>query len=333
MDCTRFAAELMAQEEFPGFALHPRDAWLVCDGACWLVAERTGETIVGRVDEDSSRVLTRQRRWPSPRPGPGHGFASPLPDGGLAVSGRDAITVYDADGWVRWTYSHDAWPGEGNIGSGACVADASGRLLLATVSGPAEPGSYPGDLCIALDLAGGRRVTQTVLPSASSGYTFQRSLTDPSQVFLDAAGGDTFHSLVITVEDDALRAQPVGLEDEPFAGLSRDGAFLKLDVGGEWLSRYASGQADVSVDAEDVLPEGLRFVGYRPGFLDTDRVLAAVGKEQDSQDNRHLVLDGRTLQPVAEVDYPGTNCFDPLALGDGTWLTVEGDTVRRWRTA
>ncbi|MGW0209904.1 hypothetical protein ACWDZ8_30355 [Streptomyces sp. NPDC003233] len=88
---------------------------------------------------------------------------------------------------------------------------------------------------------------------------------------------------------------------------------------------------NVLAAAEEVLPDDLRFVGYRPGFLDKDRVLAAVAEEEDSEDNRHLILDGHTLQPVAEVGYPGTTCSDPLALGDGTWLTTEEDVVRRWR--
>ncbi|MFI0732969.1 hypothetical protein ACH4S9_28780 [Streptomyces sp. NPDC021225] len=150
---------------------------------------------------------------------------------------------------------------------------------------------------------------------------FQQSLTDPAQLFLDWWEGDV------------LRAQQIGMTEEPFAGLSLGGAFLKLDVGGEWLSRYAPGQADVTVEAKDVLPDGLRFVGFRPGFLDRDRVLVAVAEEQWSPEAWHLICDGHTLVPLAEVGYPGTGCLDPLALGDGTWLTAHGDTVRRWRSA
>ncbi|WP_405603669.1 PQQ-like beta-propeller repeat protein [Streptomyces sp. NBC_01410] len=319
MEYTHLAAELIAQGQFPGLGLHRNDAWLVRDRETWLVSETASEIVVGRVDEDPSRVFSGQHRWPSPQPGRSHGFASPLPDGGLAVSGSSVVTVYDADGRVRWAYEHEPWADQ-HIASGACVADPSGRRLLATMAGPMEAGgSYRGDLCVALDLADGRRVTQTVLPSASAGYIFQQSHTDPAQMFLDAAQGDTFFSLAVTFEDEALRAEPVGLEDEPFAGLSMNGAFLKLDVGGEWLSRYEAGQSDVSVDAEDVLPEDLRFVGYRPGFLDADRVLAAIAEDQDAVANRHLILDGRTLQPVAELDYPARAASTPWR-----WVTARG---------
>ncbi|MER6994460.1 hypothetical protein [Streptomyces sp. NPDC000410] len=335
MEYTHLAAECLAQETLPGFGERRghHDAWQARDRANWLVAGTKGEITVGRVDEDPSRVFAWQRRWPSPQPGRSHGFASPLPDGGLAVSGSGIVTVYEADGRVRWTYEHEPWF-DHRVASGACVADPSGRRLLVTMPGLLETeGPYPGDLCVALDLADDRRVAATLLPSASAGYSFQQSLTDPTQIFLNAAMGDTFHSLLVTLENDVLRVRPVGLEDEPFAGLSLNGAFLKLDVGGEWLSRYEAGQPDVSAHAEDVLPEDLCFVGYHPGFLDADRVLVAIAEDQDSEDNRHLILDGHTLQPVAELDYPGASSFDPLALGDGTWLTVDGDTVRRWRTA
>ncbi|MFJ8749314.1 hypothetical protein ACIREO_08270 [Streptomyces sp. NPDC102441] len=52
----------------------------------------------------------------------------------------------------------------------------------------------------------------------------------------------------------------------------------------------------------------------------------------DNDDAQHLILDARSFQPVGELHYPGTTCLDPPALGDGTWLTIHGHTVRRRRT-
>ncbi|MFH8616784.1 hypothetical protein ACH4E8_17115 [Streptomyces sp. NPDC017979] len=331
------SAELVAQEPFPGFGdRHGRfDAWLARQGATWLVSE-TGadlDIVVGKVSRDPSRIFEEVRTWPSPRPGHSHGFASPLPDGGLAVTGSGVVTVYGADGAIRWQYEHEPW-GDERLGSGACVPDGAGRLLLVTTPGP-DPDPdlpYDGDLCVALDLTDGRPVARVTIPSASAGYVFQQSLTDPPQLYLTALQGDTYYGLSISVDDDALRWETVGLENEPFAGPVMDNAAIKLDVGGEWMGRYDADGTEVLAEAEEVLPEGLRFVGSSPGFLDKDHVLTAVAEEDSSATSRHLLLDARTLVPVAEVDYPGTTFLDPLPLGDGTWLTVHDDIVHRWRT-
>ncbi|MEU0402990.1 hypothetical protein ABZ318_22660 [Streptomyces sp. NPDC006197] len=85
--------------------------------------------------------------------------------------------------------------------------------------------------------------------------------------------------------------------------------------------------------ADDVLPDGLVFTG-RPGFLDEARVLAPVGEGPWEEECRHFLLDAVDLRPRAEVAYPpGVEVASRvLPLGDGTWLTFDGDTVRRWRT-
>ncbi|MEV7481263.1 hypothetical protein [Streptomyces halstedii] len=333
MEYTPLTAELLAEDELPyaEAALGRNDGFLVRNGACWLVSESDGRILVGHVDADTSRVFARQLSWPSPSP-EGHGFASPLPDGGLAVAAPRLVTVYDADERVRWTHPLDSWD-DTQLATSACTPDGTGHLLLVTAPGHSGDNPYAGDLCLALDVRSGKPVSRTVLPSASAGYLFQQSLTDPGRLLLDAAEGDTFHSLAVRAENGALHVEPVGLEDEPFAGVNLGTSTLKLDVGGEWLGRYEPGCPDVSADAEDVLPEGLRFVGHRPGFLDADRVLAAVAEEQWSDNSRHLLLDARTLRPMGELLYPGTTCLDPLALGDGSWLTVHGNAVRRWRTS
>ncbi|MFJ4781265.1 hypothetical protein [Streptomyces sp. NPDC088762] len=336
MEITHVNAVLLAEERLPGIGagyFRP-DAWQVRNGAVWMLGREDKDLVLARISEDPSRVFEGQEFRATPGAYPRASFASPIPDGALAVVGSGYVAVVEADGRTRWTYEHAPWADE-RIATGACTADASGRRLLVTTPGPTHPdGSYPGDLIVVLDLTDGSFLGQAVLPSASAGYGFQQSLTDPAQIFLDAPQGDTFHALLVTLNGDTPHAEHVGYEDEPFAGLARDGAFLKLDVGGDWLGRYQPGHPDVSADSEDVLPDGLRFVGYRPGFLDAGRVLAAIAEDQDGEDNRHLLLDAHTLRPTAEIAYPATTCCDPLALGDGTWLTAHSDdTLRRWRTA
>lgn len=73
----------------------------------------------------------------------------------------------------------------------------------------------------------------------------------------------------------------------------------------------------------------------QPGFLDGARVLAAVGEDPWEEECRHVLLGADDLSPRAEVTYPpGAEVSTrALPLGDGTWLTFDGDTVHRWRVA
>ncbi|MFF8507392.1 hypothetical protein ACF064_04810 [Streptomyces sp. NPDC015492] len=38
------------------------------------------------------------------------------------------------------------------------------------------------------------------------------------------------------------------------------------------------------------------------------------------------------LGPLAEIDYPQAPGVAAVPLGDGTWLTHDGETVQRWTT-
>ncbi|MFD8205184.1 hypothetical protein ACFV2S_02045 [Streptomyces sp. NPDC059695] len=75
-------------------------------------------------------------------------------------------------------------------------------------------------------------------------------------------------------------------------------------------------------------------VGSGVLFLDATRVLAAVGEDPWEEECRHVLLDATDLRPRAGITYPrgGEPVSRVLPLGDGTWLTFDGDTVRRWRT-
>ncbi|MBT2478186.1 hypothetical protein [Streptomyces sp. ISL-94] len=188
MEITHVNAVLLAEERLPGIGsgyFRP-DAWQVRNGAVWMVGREDKDLVLARVSEDQSRVFDGQELRAAPGPALRTAFVSPLPDGALAVIGSGYVAVVEADGRTRWRYEHESWADE-RIATGACTADSSGRRLLVTVPGPTNPdGPYPGDLIVVLDLADGRLLAQTVLPSASAGYGFQQSLTDPAQIFLDA---------------------------------------------------------------------------------------------------------------------------------------------------
>ncbi|MFD5372145.1 hypothetical protein [Streptomyces sp. NPDC127103] len=62
------------------------------------------------------------------------------------------------------------------------------------------------------------------------------------------------------------------------------------------------------------------------------RLLVAAAEEPWAEEAAHLLLDGRTLRPLADVAYPRTPGVSAVPLGDGTWLTHDEETVQRWTT-
>jgi hypothetical protein len=326
------SAALLATDVLAGLAgsAGKLDQWLVREGHTWAVARDLAEIRLGRLSSEPGTVFDAQLTLPAHALGEGRSSCSPVPGQRLAVSGREAVTLYGQDGRPLWSYPHPAWP-QGAYGH--CCPDPSGRYLLAAV--PLEvPGRQWLEACVALDVTTGALAAKATLPSAAGIYEFQQApALDSRKVFLNAAQGqEEAYAILVCVRDGrALELETVGTFDEPFAGSLTQGDFLTFSVGGKLLSRYDSGRAEpVTVDASDVLPDGLAFTG-RAGFLDHDRVLAAAGEEPWSEKSRHFILSAKDLHPVAEIRYPTPVDGLPLPIGDGTWLTTDGDTVHRWR--
>jgi hypothetical protein len=331
MEYEAVRAELAATEELPGLgsALGRLDTQLVRDRARWIVA-RDGERVeVGRISEDTSAVFAVRHGWRLP--GAERVYVTPVPGGGLAVSGGDSVTLHEADGSVRWTFPHPPWPSGAH---GACAADPAGTTLLAVVRPALE--TDPTEVLLNLDLATGTVLATVELPTRWGTYEFQQPLGPTAQqVFLNAAQGqEEAYSLLVAATPNRLAITRVGGYDEPFTGSSLpSGAFLTLAVAGEQLTRYDTpDHPRTAATAADVLPDDLVFMG-QPGFLDEERVLAAVGEDPWEEECRHVLLGSDDLRGRVEVTYPpGTEVTTrALPLGDGTWLTFDNDTVRRWR--
>ncbi|HET6357134.1 hypothetical protein [Streptomyces sp.] len=330
-------AELTASDELPGLhaSLGELDRRLVRDGANWLVARDGSEIRLGRISADPGMVFDVRHSWQDLGPASADVYVSPAPGGALAVSDRDSVTLHESDGRVRWTFPHREWPGGAY---GACCPDPSGGVVLAVTPPPVRPAEgYAKEVCVALDLATGKVLAETELPSRYGIYEFQQALfAAQDQVFLNAAQGQTeAYSLLVSLRHGALDVQTVGTFDEPSTGVGvAPGRFLTTAVGGELLCLYDSAdQAQAEVEPADVLPDGLVFMA-QPGLLDHDRILTAAAEDPWGEDSaRHFLLDATTLRAVAELYYPATVEAPPLPLGDGTWLTIDGDTVRRWQIA
>ncbi|MFE2013596.1 hypothetical protein [Streptomyces sp. NPDC059491] len=326
-------ARLLARESLPGIteALGTMDGCLQRDGAHWLVTRQHGVITTSRISTDHSLVVAARATWTDPAADASDSYCSPLPDGALATSTRESVTVREPDGTVRWEHRHRDWQHSPEA-SGACAPDPAGRVLLATMAGPlGADGLSPGDICRALDLTTGEVLAEHVLPSFSATYAFQQFPDGRPEILLTASmGQDGTHCLLITYTPDELDVRAAGTAEEPYVGLGTDGALVGQDVGGGYLCRTQQGADDVIVEAGEVLPEEWVFVGYTPGFVDDKRILVAAAEEQWAEEGTHLLLDAYTLRPLAEVDYPETSGHSAVPLGDGTWLTADGETVLRW---
>ncbi|WP_338491632.1 hypothetical protein [Streptomyces sp. SJL17-4] len=340
MNHPRVPVRLLAQEplaSLPGIteALGNMDGLLLRAGGHWLVTRHEGTITVGRVDADPSRVRTDRSTWPDPAPDDASGtYCSPLPEGALAVSGRESVTVYEADGTVRWEHRHEGWRHSPEA-SGACAPDPAGRVLLAAMAGPHGPGgSYAGDICRALDLATGEVLAEHVLSSFSAMYAFEHFPDARPEVLLTASmGQDGTHCLLVTRTVAGLDVRAAGTSVEPHVGLGAGGVLIGQDVGGGYLCRTQDGADDVLVESGEILPEGWGFVGYTPGFVDDGRLLVVAAEEPWAEEGVHLLLDARTLMPLAALDYGRRPGVTVVPLGDGTWLTCDAEGVRRWTTA
>ncbi|WP_405869952.1 hypothetical protein OHB11_00850 [Streptomyces zaomyceticus] len=333
MEYEAVPAQLTATQELPGLgsALGRLDSFLVRDGAHWIVARDGARVEAGRLSKDTSTVFGVRHSWRLP--GPDRVYATPVPGGGLAVSGIDSVTLHEADGSIRWTFPHPAWPSGAH---GACAPDPAGTALLAVVRPALD--TDPTEVLLNLDLATGTVLATAELPTRWGTYEFQQPIGSAAaqEVFLNAAQGqEEAYSLLVTATREHLAITQVGDHDEPFTGSSLpSGAFLTLAVAGEELTRYDTpARRRTAAKAVVVLPDELVFMG-QPGFLDEERVLVAVGEDPWEEECRHALLGADDLRLRAEVTYPpGIEVTDrTLPLGDGTWLTFDGDTVRRWRT-
>ncbi|MEU2236765.1 hypothetical protein [Streptomyces vietnamensis] len=336
MNYPRVPARLLASEAVPGVveAFGNLDGLLLRDGAYWLVTRHEGTITLAKVDADPSRVLADLATWTDPDPDTSGTYCSPLPGGAMAISGRETVTVHEADGTVRWEHRHRDWQHSPEA-TGACTPDPAGRVLLATMAGPlGADGLSMGDICRALDLATGEVLSEYVLPSRAAAYEFQEFPDARPEVLLTASmGQDGTLCFLVTFEDGELGVRATGTVTEACVGVGPDGALVIQDIGGGYLTRTQDGTDDVLLEAGDILPEEWVFVGYTPGFVDDKRILVVAAEEQWAEEGTHLLLDARTLRPLAELDYPQPPGVTAVPLGDGTWLTHDEETVQRWAIA
>ncbi|KWT63910.1 hypothetical protein ADL21_00740 [Streptomyces albus subsp. albus] len=339
MSHSAVSAQLMQHASCPGIeeAIGYEDGWQVRDGAHWLITHEDTAIITRRIDPSGQRLFAEQHTWTTPAPGT-RGYASPA-RGNLLFNGPDVLSALAPDGTLLWRHEHPAWEDE-NLAQGASALTPDGRYVIATLCGPHAADEYAGDVCAALDAHTGELLAQATMPAYSAGYMLQHLATATGPLLLTAAQGQEEHlSLLVTFGSDGLSLSSCDVFDAPFTGSSsRTGDLLDLALGGEQLTRWKNDSAGTyrpaaGATAAATLPvSGQQFV-LRPGYVDDHTVIAPAADKDDWAPERstHYLLDGQTLQLRAEVTYPFPVSPDPVALGDGTWLTAAEDEVFRWR--
>ncbi|MCL6297126.1 hypothetical protein [Streptomyces kronopolitis] len=331
---------LIGQETVEGNA----DAWgefdgrQFRDGALRLVTRSADRAVVRAVGPSAEAPLFSGGDLSVPLADLGEfPYVTPV-RGGVAVSRHDSVSYHSRDGAAAWSFRHFPW-GDGPLGSGACAETPDGRHLLAVVPGtPDAAGQYPGDRCVLLASDTGELLDETLLPTFSASYSLDSPLRGAPAFFLSGEQGqDGAYSWRVDVADGRLHLMELTSGTARVTGARHDSVVVQ-DVGGTWL-RVRRALPDGSLRTEcEVDPELLRgaqesYLMGDSGFVDDSHVIAAVGEECWSEETEHFLFDLTDPTVRRRVRYPVPVGMDAKALGDGTWLTSDGDDVHRWRLA
>ncbi|MDX2706525.1 hypothetical protein PV350_27275 [Streptomyces sp. PA03-6a] len=281
--------------------------------------------------------------------------------GGLVVlSGQRSVLAVDSGGLTRWEYRHGCWgdgphrhdgpePCPGHF-SGSVQVGADGRLVWAHVlpdidHGDPEADSY--EQWVVLDAADGTVLGHARVEGGSQG-SHQLPPPDGSRMILATGQGqDGSPAYAGHWDGSALTVGEVGDGFRiPVAVHPGGRAFLSTPHGHEplQLHRFPDGRVLMDRDAAD-LAGGDGNTGddgpepawdFVAGFVDGHTVIAgAYDARHHREASRHWLLDALTLRPLGAVAYPDQDPDQgdhPVALGDGTWLTLAagGTTLNRW---
>ncbi|PWI66084.1 hypothetical protein PCL_05302 [Purpureocillium lilacinum] len=251
-----------------------------------------------------------------------HHYVTPA-GAGVAVSRRDSVSYHSRSGALEWIFRHDPWD---DIGSGAW--------------------KYPGDRCILLESETGKVIDGKLLPSCSADYTLDGPLPQFSNFVLTAAQGqDDAYSWKVDVVDGCLHLIELASGMERVTGVQHN-RILVQDLGGRWLQVRGVApdgtmriKSEMTFDESDVKSEDMSseedeeelFLNGNSGFVDDSHVIAAVAEEWCSEEADHFLLDAENLTIRSRIQYPFPVRSDPIALTDGTWVTIAGENVCRWR--
>ncbi|GAA2688740.1 hypothetical protein [Nonomuraea recticatena] len=271
--------------------------------------------------------------------------AAVSPDGDVGVFCNDeAVRAVTPTGAVLWEHrGHRRHSRKENRSS--CRVSDDGRHVWAMLPGPPSSGvwrddgtfdgtPYQGDEWLVLAADTGRVVARETLDCAAVGGEHLPHADGRHMGLGVGEGQDGLHVYWGRLEEDGLRVwkheddyrilldvHPSGLSylsyapPDEIAWHSFPGGLImrRLEAADAW--RPATGEA--YWDGAD--------------YVDADTVIAtATLYAETPQDARHILIDAVSGQVRGEVRYPTPAHESAYPLGDGTWLTAEGDTLFRW---
>ncbi|MFI8185650.1 hypothetical protein ACIF70_34740 [Actinacidiphila glaucinigra] len=297
----------------------------------------------------------------NPLPGWRNSARAASADGGLIVlSGQRSVLALEPDGRTRWEYRHGCWgdaphrhggpepcPG---LSRGSVQVGADGGLVWAHVLPDIDHGNPVTDSYeqwLVLDAAAGTVLGVARIEGGSQG-SHQLPHPDGTRMILGTGQGqDGSPAYVGHWDGSALTVREIGDGFRiPVAVHPGGRAFLSTPHGYDslWLHRFPDGRVLMDRDAADLAGGEDDGDGTEPawdfvaGFVDGHTVIAAAYDAHHHREaSRHWLLDALTLRPLGPVAYPDGDRYpgrgdNPVALGDGTWLTLaaDGTTLNRW---
>jgi hypothetical protein len=286
-----------------------------------------------------------------------------LPDLSVAVfSQDDRVRAVDQAGHARWEWPHPAHPWRPGS-AGAVVASPDGARVWAVVPGVDARGSEGQDLVV-LSADDGHLLARTTLLDRTEPHP---SLTvHPDGRHLGVNFVDQDHSSLfwaVLESGGAIRAWAVECDEEKVVDVRADGQLVaSYSLQGYFVAqrRFPDGELLEETDNQEMraLLDGdgendgdgeddgdyWRYTWERStGFIDDRTVLAVLRGPDD-------VLSHWSFETPIDVDDVGNRSarrvrgrvrYEPespglryvRALGDGTWLTADEESIQRWTLA
>ncbi|MFB9545895.1 hypothetical protein [Micromonospora sagamiensis] len=316
-----------------------------------VVIRRDDELLAYDIDRLVAGEDAPAARFPAPWPRGAGGVDAVSPTLDLAVfSGQHALHAVDAAGALRWRVRHACWGssclswhdsyeeyagidhGHRHPDHGSCGISADGSTVWAHVRTPLphDGESALDEEWLVFDAGDGRILGRASTDTGAAGSQHVPH-PDPGQMGLRVGEGqdgsplrwgrwDGTRITVTRISDDdrcLVDVSPCGTRFLTIAHWGRQPAIHRLPDGA-----VTHEVADHQIPPHPQAPSDVEeepFWGYQCGFVDEHTVIASTIEGHGQP--RHWLIDTTRGDVLGQVEYPIPVSEDPMALGDGTWLT------------